>query len=172
MWLCAQIVNPVWYFDATGSIHVDILGEKTPLLYSMVFHDTNTKCIIPIFEFVTTSHSEDSLAKFLSLMRRKLRREIQISQYFSIAPVIIMDFSWASINSVMDSFNMCNIDQYIRWCYDVLFKEGKCIDAINVLIYLCSTHMLKLTINKVKKINFGVEHVKNKTNSTDTKTNV
>ena len=53
-----------------------------------------------------------------------------------------------------------------------LFKEGKCIDAINVLIYLCSTHMLKLTINKVKKINFGVEHVKNKTNSTDTKTNV
>ena len=50
---------------------------------------------------------------------------------------------------------MCSISQYIRWAYDVLFKEGDIVCAINVLIYLCSTHMLKSTIDKVKKIQIG-----------------
>ena len=155
MLLHAQTVNPVRYFDATGSIITDILGEKTPLLYSLVCHDTVTKTIIPIYEFITTSYSEDSLEKFLSSLRRKIRREIPSQKYFSLAPIVVMEFSWASINAVLDAFNLCNIDQYIRWCFDVLYKNGNVTEAINVVIYLCSTHMLKLTVDKVKKIQFG-----------------
>ena len=152
MWLHIQTVNPIWHFDATGSIVVDILGEKKPLLYSIVCHDSETNSIIPVFEFVTTCHSEDNLAKFLSILRRKFRREIPSVKYYSIAPIVVMDFSWASINATLDAFNMCNIDQYIRWCFDMLFKNGSIENAINVLIYICSTHMLKLTVDKVKKI--------------------
>lgn len=158
MWLHTQMINPVWHFDATGSIICDISGEKTPLLYSMVCHDTVTKTIIPVYEFVTTSHSEDSLAKFLSLLKKKFQREIPSTQkYFSLAPIVVMDFSWASINAVLDAFNMCNIDQYICWSFDVLFREGNVANAISVLIYLCSTHILKLIADKVKKLQFG-EH--------------
>ncbi len=32
--------NPVWNFDATGSVIVHIPGQKKPLLYSLVMHDT------------------------------------------------------------------------------------------------------------------------------------
>jgi hypothetical protein len=124
MWLHTQIVNPVWYFDATGSIIIDVFGEKTPLLYSLVCHDLSTKTIIFIYEFITMSHSEDSLAGFLSAFRRKLVREIPSQKYFSIALIVVMDFSWTSIDAVLDSFNYCNIDQYIRWCYDVLIGKG------------------------------------------------
>ena len=97
MWIYVQHINPVWYFDATGSIIQNIPGEKKPLLYSMVCHDTSTKTIVPVFEFVTTSHSEDNLAKFLSSMRRKMYREIPSSRFYPIAPIVVMDFSWASI---------------------------------------------------------------------------
>lgn len=72
MWIHVQHINPVWHFDATGSVIQDIIGESKPLLYSMVCHDTETKTIIPIFEFVTTSHSQDNLANFLSTMSRLL----------------------------------------------------------------------------------------------------
>lgn len=166
------MVNPIWYFDATGSVICDILGEKTPLLYSMVCHDTETKTILPVFEFITTSHSEDSLAKFLSSLRRRLRREIPSQKYFSLAPIVVMDFSWASINSVLDAFNLCNIDQYIRWSFDVLFKRGHVTEAIKVIIYLCSTHMLKLTSNKVKNIQFGEQPEKKKRKSKEDKEKV
>jgi hypothetical protein len=164
MWIQVQHINPVWYFDATGSIIQDIPGEKKPLLYSMVCHDTDTNSIIPVFEFVTTSHSEDNLAKYLSIMRRKLHREIPSSRFYPIAPIVVMDFSWASINAVCDGFNMCNISQYIRWAYDVIFKESETISAINVLIYLCSTHMLKSTVDKVKKIQ--VNEIRNRDKKT------
>ncbi len=172
MWLHAQMVNPVWYFDATGSIITDILGEKTPLLYSMVCHDTVTETIIPVYEFITTSHSEDNLAKFLGSLRRKFRREIPSQKYFSLAPIVVMDFSWASINAVLDAFNLCNIDQYIRWSFDVLFKKGSVTEAVQVLVYLCSTHMLKLTADKVKKIQFGEQPIKkNKKQTNEDKEN-
>ena len=154
MWIQSQHFNPVWHFDATGSIIRNIPGEKIPLLYSMVSHDTSTKIIFPVFEFVTTSHSEDNLAK-LSTFPRRLFREIPNTQFFPIAPVVVMDFSWASINASVESFNNCNFGHYINWSYDVLFKIGDTLQAINALIYLCSTHMLKLTVDKVKKSKFS-----------------
>ncbi len=152
MWIQSQHFNPVGYFDATGSIIRNIPGEKMPLLYSMVSHDTSTKIIFPVFEFITTSHSEDNLARFLSCMRRRFFREIPNTQF---APVVVMDFSWASINASVESFNNCNFGHYINWSYDVLFKNGDTLQAINALIYLCSTQMLKLTVDKVKKSKFS-----------------
>ncbi len=69
-----------------------------------------------------------------------------------------MDFSWASINASVESFNNCNFGHYINWSDDVLFKNGDTLQAINALIYLCSTHMLKLTVDKVKKVNFRIKN--------------
>jgi hypothetical protein len=45
MWIQSQHFNPVWHFDATGSIIRNIPGDKMPLLHSMVSHDTSTKII-------------------------------------------------------------------------------------------------------------------------------
>lgn len=61
MWKIIQQVNPVWNFDATGSVIKNVTGQKAPLLYSLVSHDNLRKKIIPIGEFVTTSHTASSI---------------------------------------------------------------------------------------------------------------
>lgn len=48
MWKIIQQVNPVWNFDATGSVIKNVTGQKAPLLYSLVSHDNFRKKIIPI----------------------------------------------------------------------------------------------------------------------------
>ncbi|RNA34449.1 hypothetical protein BpHYR1_031736 [Brachionus plicatilis] len=35
IWIQAKCSNPIWYFDATGSVHKDIVSQKKPLLYSI-----------------------------------------------------------------------------------------------------------------------------------------
>jgi hypothetical protein len=164
MWLHVQTVNPVWCFDATGGIIRDVLDEKRALLYSAVFHDDETKSIIPAFEFVTTNHTEDNIFKYLAVLRRLFLREIPSSaKYFQIAPIIVTDFSWASINAILDAFNRCNIEQYINWTYDILIKKnGVLKDAMVTIVYLCSTHILKLIVQKTKQVKFGAEQKNNR----------
>ena len=64
---------PVWHFDATGSILKNIPGQKKPYLYSLVAHDQKNKLILPIAEFITTSHNSISISKYLMTMKHFLR---------------------------------------------------------------------------------------------------
>jgi hypothetical protein len=57
--------NPVWNFDATGSVIVLISGQKKPLLYSLVMHDTDQHKILPVAEFVTTLHDAENISEYL-----------------------------------------------------------------------------------------------------------
>lgn len=53
----------VWHFDATGTIHAKIKGQKKPFYYAIVLH--HQKLLIPLFEFVTTQNDEYSIASYL-----------------------------------------------------------------------------------------------------------
>ena len=146
--------NPVWYFDATGSVLVNVIDEKQPLLYSIVAHDFDKNTIIPIGEFCTTLQS-DSISSYLRQLKKILERQISESSYFTSSPIIVTDFSWALINSVLDTFNNCSITQYLNWTYDVLIKQSGIANLNHLMktkIILCSTHMLKLFIKKLKLI--------------------
>lgn len=39
LWDAIQRINPVWYFDATGKVFVNLDDENDHLLYSIVCHD-------------------------------------------------------------------------------------------------------------------------------------
>ena len=72
MWKVIQEVNPIWNFDATGSVIKNFRRQKMPLLYSLVSHDNVLKQILPIAEFITTSHTIDSISANLSIIKDKL----------------------------------------------------------------------------------------------------
>ncbi|CAF1090752.1 unnamed protein product [Brachionus calyciflorus] len=71
--------------------------------------------------------------------------------------VIVVDFSWAMINSILEAFNSCSMRNYLYLSYDIMIlKKNKEKAFLNCLmstkVYLCSTHFLKLIISKAEKI--------------------
>ena len=69
--------------------------------------------------------------------------------------IIVTDQSWALINSVLKSFNNCDINHYINWCFSRTVNENFVGQCPNVILYLCSTHFLKNVIKKSKQIDVG-----------------
>ena len=93
MWLIIQESNPIWYFDSTGSILVNVPDQQhSPFLYSLVCHDVKNKAIIPVCEFILTNHDADTISTYLFFLKRKIMREITFKNKFPIAPIIVTDF--------------------------------------------------------------------------------
>lgn len=137
----------MWYFDATGTIHKNIANEKKPFYYSIVIHDVKKKAFFPFSEFVTTAQDQITISKYLGLIKNKINKEMY-------PDIVVVDQSWALINSILLTFNNCNVTEYLKFCFQRLFLK----DSFNVSkefavkIYLCSTHQLHNVINKTKKI--------------------
>jgi hypothetical protein len=66
----------------------------------------------------------------------------------------------------MNILNNCTADVYINWCYEVLFnvKDNFVVmNSFKVASYICSTHFLKLIIQKtrmIKKFESQLENIK------------
>ena len=156
MWLLVLEKNPIWFFDATGGIINKINGQPKPLLYSIVFHDKDKKLINPIAEFVTTANDSKSISSYLEVIKLELLKKIPKTATYRLPPLVVTDFSWGLINSVMETFNCCTTDIYINWCFEVLFYQNACsipiVNAMKTIFILCAFHFLKLIIKKVRKI--------------------
>ena len=143
-----QIVSqnyPIWYFDATGSVHKQIKSQPKPFFYSLVFHDQKTKSIIPLAEFVTTDRSSSNISKYLAHIFNLIDNHAGINCK-RVAPIIVTDFSWALIYSVLKEFNSSTIINYLNWCFQILvyYQNNQNISNLfRTRIYLCSTHFLK-----------------------------
>ena len=148
MWNEALKKYPIIFFDATGNVHQDIKNQSKPLLYSMVFRDLNKKLIVPLAEFLTTSHDQINISKFLLSIKSKLDNN-------EVPKIVVTDMSWALMNSIMFTFNQCTISNYLSWCFNYLYKQSQINNLPNLIktkMYLCSTHYLHNLIKKVKKI--------------------
>ena len=51
MWEIIQQENPIWFFDATGSMLKDKPSNKEILLYSIICYDQTKHNLIPVAEF-------------------------------------------------------------------------------------------------------------------------
>ncbi len=116
-------------------------------------HDFINNKIIPAFEFITNQHSESNIKTFLSRVKDYYEDEI--------APFMVVDESWASINAICTVFNSCDILSYINWTWDLLMTQTKethnkfeCF--IKTRIILCHVHLLKNFLykcdNLIKKV--------------------
>ena len=76
IWQVIQLNNQLWNFDATGSIIKNVRNQKAPNLYSLVVHDIIEKKVIPVAEFITTSHTINSIASNLTKIKEILESNI------------------------------------------------------------------------------------------------
>ena len=156
MWNIIKSKNPIWYIDATGSIHKKLNSQKAPFLYSAVCNDAINKQTIPVFEFVTTSHTSESISKYIKFSVNRIQQNPGRGQLFSVAPIVVMDFSFAILNGVLDSINKCSLTEYIQFCFELIFNKKTDIKMYPTFIYLCSTHYLKNIIKKTKPFKSSV----------------
>ena len=161
MWRLIQQNNPVWNFDATGTVIQNIKKQKKPLLYSLVVHDNLQKQIIPVAEFITTSHSINSIVSYLIMIKNILEQNISLKTSYVVAPIIVVDHSWALIGAVLRAFNNTSVLMYLFIVFDIIVKkENKEVGMVLTKIYICSTHMLKIIITKTKNVS-GSKKAKN-----------
>ncbi len=69
-------VSNIIFFDATGGILKNIKKQKPPFFYSMVVHDDVNNKIIPIAEFMTTSHTQTNISKYLLSIKAIFERTV------------------------------------------------------------------------------------------------
>jgi hypothetical protein len=139
MWNIIKLKNPVWYIDATGGVHQKINGQKEIFIYRTVCHDENQKKIIPVFDFLTTCHTGENLAKYLRYAVARIEQNFSKNSPLIVPPIIVMDFSYAIVNSILESINKCSLTEYLSYCSNVLVKENELLSK-QTHIYLCSTH--------------------------------
>jgi hypothetical protein len=161
MWLKIQEANSVWYFDATGSIlksTPELKNQKQVLLYTVAMRDPLSNTSISIYDFVTTSHNFVSISRYLSYFKHIMDVKIP-RKYLIHAPVIVTDYSWPSLNSILHVFNdSMNIKQYLSLLFELLVENPSpsrynCIKSkIKVRLYLCSTHFFNMMRRRVRKI--------------------
>ena len=63
-----------------------------------------------------------------------------------LPPIVVVDFSWALINAVVQTFNNCSVIAYLTWAYDVIYKYHNNEQLNNYMltrVILCQTHIFK-----------------------------
>jgi hypothetical protein len=154
---------PIFFFDSTGTINKEIVGQKLTYFYTVTIYNREKKCYIPIIEFFTTDQSQRSVTQFLTSASIKIseyQKKLSANQELIEDCIFVTDQSSVLINSILKTFNKCTLSQYIQWTYDILI-DGK--DDINyfkimkTLIYNCATHLLKNVLKQTEKITKNVK---------------
>jgi hypothetical protein len=151
IWEKIEKENSIWFFDATGNVIRSVNRQKKPFLYSLTMHDVEHKSIVPFAEFVTTSHTQSNIAKYLTTIQTKLEETKT-----PLPEIVVTDMSWALINASCISFNKCRIQNYLNWCYIYIYdgvREEKFLKIIKTKLQLCSTHFIHNIAKNSKKIN-------------------
>ncbi len=95
-----------------------IRNQKIPLLYSFVVRDKENELVLPIAEFHTTSHSAANLEEYMHRIIHIMQSNLNLSCTFP--KIIVVDFSWASINAILSQFNKCQTSHYLDVCFKLL----------------------------------------------------
>ena len=148
LWQIIKEENPIWFFDATGSIVKSIKEQKKTMLYSIAVHDVKNAKIFSIFDFLTSSHSSKSIQTYLTCFKD------YIDDFkLGYPKFVVVDFSWALINSINKTFNKCSILPYLQDCFDLIFNQTNTfLSTIQIRIHLCAFHLIKIIKKRVTNI--------------------
>ena len=75
-------------------------------------NDKKIRKNLPFFDFVTTSHTVMSVSKNLLTLKEKVDNFMPYG-FRKYPKVVVVDFSWALIHSVLGVFSKLSINQYL-----------------------------------------------------------
>lgn len=152
--------------DATGKIVKHPKNVRNWIYYyAVVISVENThgdpKNIIPILEMVSSKHKVLAIGDWLRTFKYTYSEK-----YSNWPPIkhIVTDFSFANINSILETWNLMDLKSYMNLCHSMACRKT---EKINIsYIHLCCTHLIKNMINDIasfygkKKLNIKQNIIK------------
>lgn len=145
----------ILHFDATGSVIRKPKGMKCKriLYYALVVNKKGT--ILPIGEMITAVHDTNAISIFLKTFYHFLRTK-HFPWPFS---VVVVDWSWALINAIMNEWNTMTVSKYLEEVYITIQKKEQ-IRSNLIVVHSCCAHFQKRISSSIHK-KFS-KHVTNK----------
>lgn len=136
--------NMTLYLDATGGlVRKPKISCKSLYYYALVLpiliYENEPTIPVAITDMVSGSHTYDTIHGWLFSFRIYLEKEFK---FWPIFQNIVIDFSFAEINSTVEAFNRIDIVQYINEAYHSLHTQDSNFKSKYVKIILCSNHLM------------------------------
>ena len=141
------------HLDATGSLVSrlqDLPTQKqTILYYAVVFpHAKKGQLCLPVTEMVSWSHDTLTISSWLTRFMHDLGKVK--TRKGNNGFIVVTDFSWAQIHSVIKAFNSTNLRDYFHKVDQILNGEQSAAEIERfTVVQLCAAHFLKMIADKI-----------------------
>ena len=133
--------------DADCSPVVPKPGKKRrPFYYSLVYRSELTNEVIPLYEFISSNHDINTITFLLGILNRKMKK---FSAKTCPIKTIVVDFSFALMNSVTMAFNGFNLFVYLEVVHRKFISKDPIVDEFT-LVSSCSVHVIKFFADRLK----------------------
>ena len=132
-------------------------SNKPIYYYAIIANFKNS--YVPFLEFHQEDHTMESIQQVLVQFRNAIRRRTSIWPIFQ---TLVSDFSLAILLSSSHAFNGISLSEYIMASYENIYNPNQKFLSVIIIIRLslikkkyvklqiCSTHILKAVINRLK----------------------
>ena len=128
------------HLDATGSVVRKIdKQQKAFLYYALTIRHQNTKTsALPLTKMLSSDHTNIEISHFLNKWLYYVKSVI----HKNFAPNHVeIDFSWAMIHSICQSFNHENLESYLIVCWE-MYQSSSSVIYSRTVIHICSAHIM------------------------------
>ncbi|CAF4565775.1 unnamed protein product, partial [Rotaria socialis] len=152
------------HIDATGAVLKQMCEQKQPLLYAMIFKDgTDANDTVPLAHSVLTDHTVPSLGYFFGKVAYNIT---EVAGKLVLPSFFIIDFSAATMNAVLQAFNIESINAHLNRCWNVVQGKYSSQELRSLsFIHLCCCHVIHAmarsltTARTDKKIRRALLHI-------------
>jgi hypothetical protein len=142
----------ILFLDATGSIVRSPICHNHPgkslLYYAGVI--SAHESIVPMFEFISSSHDVQTVTRALLKYRTFLTEECKFLHLkWPVFGIVVTDYSWVLIRSVLSAFNNMGLIDYMEIVCQHMNDKTVSIDYLT-LPFICCAHFMKIIANQIK----------------------
>ncbi len=161
---CSKEKYSFIHIDATGGVLKKMNEQNDVYVYGMVFKDgTDANDTIALAHAVLTDHTVPSISYFFGDLANSI---IKVKHKLILPSFFIIDFSAALMNSILQAFNVENINTHLKRCWNVLSGKYNATELRSLsFIHLCCCHVIHAIARSLnathidKKIRRGILHI-------------
>lgn len=133
------------HFDSTGAFVRRPYNCDQVYYYSIVCR--LMELVMPAAEMITCQHDTPSISKFLKDFKFFVIR--LHNNIWPLFKAIVVDWSWASMKSILFEWNEITIENYLKLTYEYV-SEGKIPPNITILLS-CNAYLLHTVSRQIEK---------------------
>ena len=153
----------IGYLDATSKVvrYPQAFTKYTVYFYALTVNINNR--ILAISEFLSAIQTQTEVMNWLQVSRKAW---LGVGTTWPLFSMIVVDWSYVLINSVLFAFNNLTLKVYLRVSYSLVTKKIQSSDTKHLVhVHICCAHFIKTITKDVaavvsnKKLRFSVNKI-------------